>query len=131
MRIFREETTTMATRAATGPRALQIWRACAEWAEAEWLAARSGGMADPVLELWALDEADPGRVIVAVADRVRLARKLAACCPPVVTYLRAAPPGLPFSVVILTPLGVDIDHRSAPDALTAVPSRPTTRKQET
>jgi hypothetical protein len=30
-------------------------------------------MADPVVELWALDEADPWRVVIAVAERERLA----------------------------------------------------------
>src|SRR3954454_14897873 len=99
----------MASCVAAGPTAPQIWRTCAEWAEAGWLAARGRGMSDPVVELRALDEAEPGRVVVAVAERDRLPRKLASHCPPAAAYLRAAPPGLPCSVVIPTPEGVDID----------------------
>ena len=71
----------MASRATAGPTA---WRICAEWAEVGWLTARGRGMDNPVVELWALDEADPGRVVVAVAERVRLAHKLATRCPPAV-----------------------------------------------
>src|SRR4051812_32602841 len=115
----------MASHAAVGPTAQRIWRTCAEWAEAGWLAARGRGMADPVVELWALDETDPGRVVVAVAERERLAHKLAPLCPPAVAYLRAAPPNRPFSVVILTPSGVNVDHRMAPGGSTAG-SRPPT-----
>jgi hypothetical protein len=115
----------MASHAAAGPAAQRIWRTCAEWAEAGWLAARGRGMADPVVELWALDEADPGWVVVAVAGRERLAHKLAPLCPPAVAYLRAAPPSRPFSVVILTPSGVNVDHRMAPGGPTTG-SRPPT-----
>jgi len=104
----------MASRAVEGPTAPQIWWTCAEWAEAVWISARGRGFADPVVELWALDGADPGRVIVAVAERERLAHKLAPRCSPAVAYLRSVPPGRPFSVVILTPSGVNIDHRPAP-----------------
>jgi len=95
----------MASQAGAGPTAQQIWRTCAEWAEAGWLAARGRGMADPVVELWTLDQSDPGRVIVAVAEREWLARNLAHLCPQAVAYLRAAPPGQPFSVVVRHPAG--------------------------
>src|SRR4051812_49472128 len=118
----------MASHAAVGPTAQRIWRTCAEWAEAGWLAARGRGMADPVVELWALHEADPGRVVVAVAERERLAHKLSPRCPSAVAYLRAVPPGRPFSVVILTPSGVDIDHRPVPCVRTVGPRSPTTRR---
>jgi hypothetical protein len=67
----------MASRDAAVPSAPRIWRTRAERAEAGWLAAGYRGMADPVVELWALDEADPGRVVIAVAGRERLALKLA------------------------------------------------------
>jgi hypothetical protein len=85
-------------------------------------------MADPVVELWALDQSDPGRVVVAVAERERLARKLADLRPPAVVYLRAAPPGRPFSVVVLTPGGVNVDHRMAPGGRTAGARPPTMRR---
>jgi len=104
----------MASRAVVGPTALQIWRTWAEWAEAGWIAARGRGMADQEVEFWALEEADPGRVIVAVAERERRAHKLVPRCSPAVAYPRLVPPGRPFSVVILTPSGVNIDHRPAP-----------------
>ena len=115
----------MASRGAAAPTAPRIWRTCAEWAEAGWLGAGYRGMIDPVVELWALDEADPRRVVIAVAGRERLALKLAHFCPQAVAYLRAAPPGRPFSVVILTPSGIDVDHRPAPNGWpgAAVPHR--------
>jgi len=80
-------------------------------------------MADPVVEPWALNRADRGRVVVAVAEREWLASKLAPRSPPAAAYLRAAPSGRLFSVVILTPSGVDIDHQTAPDGR-AIRDRP-------
>jgi len=118
----------MASHAAAEPTAQQIWRTCAEWAEAGWLAARGRGMADPVVELWALDQSDPGRVVVAVAERERLARKLAHLGPPAVAYLRPAPLGQAFSVVVLTPSGVNVDHRMAPGGRTVGVRPPTMRR---
>jgi hypothetical protein len=59
----------MASQAAAGPLAAQIWHTCAEWAAVGWLAARHRGLADPVVELWALHQADSGRIAIAVAER--------------------------------------------------------------
>src|SRR5262249_45904433 len=80
--IPRGEATAMIERPPARSSAAQTWHTCAEWAEVAWLAARRRGMADPVVELWALDQAEPGRGPVGAADRGRTARKLAPCCSP-------------------------------------------------
>jgi len=96
------------------PGAAQIERICAEWAEAAWLFALRRGMTDPVIELLALDPSSPGRVHIVAVERTKLALVLRQHCPGAATML-VPPTDRSLTIVIMTPEGIDIDHRSAPE----------------
>jgi hypothetical protein len=94
-----------------------ILRTCIEAAEIEYLKAKEGGIADPVIELVSFDPKNPHTVGLAVWGRSDLARYMDERSRRAAAALRVAPPdGCPFTIVVATLDGVRIFHRARPES---------------
>jgi hypothetical protein len=86
---------------------------CVEAAEIEYIRAKEGGLADPVIELVCFDPKRPHTVGLAVWDRPELASRMDEQSSGAAAALRKAPPdGFPFTIVVATLDGIQIFHRS-------------------
>jgi hypothetical protein len=97
------------------PRVEVILRVCVEAAEIEYLRAKEGGIADPVIELVCFDSKRPHSVGLAVWDRPELASCMDERSSGAAAALRKAPPdGCPFTIVVATPEGIQMFRRPCP-----------------